>query len=124
MEQIKKTAAGEPLSRDDRETELSELAANLQTIAESEKVLLARQLHDELGGALVVPRWTLHGCDGVSPAPILKSSRAGSAWSGRSKPDLPSSVGWWSSCGPHYSTTLLLRGGAMAGGRNLRSGWT
>jgi signal transduction histidine kinase len=40
-------------SRDDRESELSDLAANLQTIAESEKVLLARQLHDELGGALV-----------------------------------------------------------------------
>ncbi|HTC52291.1 MAG TPA: sensor histidine kinase [Steroidobacteraceae bacterium] len=35
------------------ETELSELAANLQRYAESEKVLLARQLHDELGGALV-----------------------------------------------------------------------
>jgi signal transduction histidine kinase len=33
--------------------ELSELAANLQRYAESEKVLLARQLHDELGGALV-----------------------------------------------------------------------
>ncbi|HEV2703861.1 MAG TPA: sensor histidine kinase [Steroidobacteraceae bacterium] len=35
------------------ETGLSELAANLQRYAESEKVLLARQLHDELGGALV-----------------------------------------------------------------------
>jgi signal transduction histidine kinase len=46
-------AAGTQLSRDDRETELSELAANLQTMAESEKILLARQLHDELGGALV-----------------------------------------------------------------------
>ena len=46
-------AAGTQLSRDDRETELSDLAANLQTMAESEKVLLARQLHDELGGALV-----------------------------------------------------------------------
>src|ERR1700722_10440953 len=46
-------AAGAQLSRDDRETELSDLAANLQTMAESEKVLLARQLHDELGGALV-----------------------------------------------------------------------
>jgi protein-histidine pros-kinase len=34
-------------------TELSELASNLQRLAESEKVLLARQLHDELGGALV-----------------------------------------------------------------------
>jgi signal transduction histidine kinase len=45
--------AGSQLSRDDRETELSDLAANLQTMAESEKVLLARQLHDELGGALV-----------------------------------------------------------------------
>ncbi len=33
--------------------ELSDLAANLQRYAESEKVLLARQLHDELGGALV-----------------------------------------------------------------------
>lgn len=40
-------------TRVDRETELSDLAANLQIIAESEKVLLARQLHDELGGALV-----------------------------------------------------------------------
>lgn len=48
-----KAAAGTQLSQDDRETELSELAANLQTMAESEKVLLARQLHDELGGALV-----------------------------------------------------------------------
>jgi signal transduction histidine kinase len=46
-------AAGTQLSRDDRESELSDLAANLQTMAESEKVLLARQLHDELGGALV-----------------------------------------------------------------------
>jgi signal transduction histidine kinase len=46
-------AAGPPLGLDERETELSELAANLQSIAESEKVLLARQLHDELGGALV-----------------------------------------------------------------------
>jgi signal transduction histidine kinase len=42
-----------PLSLDERETELSELAANLQRFAESEKILLARQLHDELGGALV-----------------------------------------------------------------------
>jgi signal transduction histidine kinase len=33
--------------------ELAELAANLQRYAESEKILLARQLHDELGGALV-----------------------------------------------------------------------
>jgi protein-histidine pros-kinase len=32
---------------------LAELAANLQRYAESEKILLARQLHDELGGALV-----------------------------------------------------------------------
>jgi signal transduction histidine kinase len=40
-------------SLDERAAELSELAANLQTIAESEKILLARQLHDELGGALV-----------------------------------------------------------------------
>jgi signal transduction histidine kinase len=46
--------AAEPaLGLDERERELSELAANLQSIAESEKVLLARQLHDELGGALV-----------------------------------------------------------------------
>ncbi len=29
------------------------MAANLQHLAEAEKVLLARQLHDELGGALV-----------------------------------------------------------------------
>jgi len=36
-----------------RETELSELAANLQSIAEAEKAALARQIHDELGGALV-----------------------------------------------------------------------
>jgi signal transduction histidine kinase len=42
-----------PPGLDERESELSELAANLQSIAESEKVLLARQLHDELGGALV-----------------------------------------------------------------------
>src|ERR1700733_12898354 len=49
----KKTAAKVPVSAGVRETELSELAANLQTIAESEKILLARQLHDELGGALV-----------------------------------------------------------------------
>ncbi len=40
-------------SLDERAAELSDLAANLQTMAESEKVLLARQLHDELGGALV-----------------------------------------------------------------------
>jgi signal transduction histidine kinase len=46
-------APGLPLSLDEGEQELSELAANLQSIAESEKVLLARQLHDELGGALV-----------------------------------------------------------------------
>jgi signal transduction histidine kinase len=47
-------AAGLPLSLDAHEDmELSELAANLQRYAESEKVLLARQLHDELGGALV-----------------------------------------------------------------------
>jgi signal transduction histidine kinase len=53
MEQ-KNPAAGLPLSLDGREeTELSELAANLQRYAESEKILLARQLHDELGGALV-----------------------------------------------------------------------
>jgi signal transduction histidine kinase len=52
MEQIN-PAAGTQLSRDDRETELSDLAANLQTMAASEKILLARQLHDELGGALV-----------------------------------------------------------------------
>lgn len=46
-------AAERQLGPDNRETELSDLAANLQTNAESEKVLLARQLHDELGGALV-----------------------------------------------------------------------
>jgi signal transduction histidine kinase len=46
-------AVGRQPSQDERESELSDLAANLQTIAESEKVLLARQLHDELGGALV-----------------------------------------------------------------------
>ncbi len=47
-------ATGLPLSLHAREDmELSELAANLQRYAESEKVLLARQLHDELGGALV-----------------------------------------------------------------------
>jgi signal transduction histidine kinase len=47
-------AAALPLSLDASEDmELSELAANLQRYAESEKVLLARQLHDELGGALV-----------------------------------------------------------------------
>ncbi|HEY4341296.1 MAG TPA: sensor histidine kinase [Steroidobacteraceae bacterium] len=45
--------AGVPESLDERAAELSELAANLQTMAESEKILLARQLHDELGGALV-----------------------------------------------------------------------
>lgn len=52
MEQ-KKSADGVPSTVGERETELSELAANLQTLAESEKVQLARQLHDELGGALV-----------------------------------------------------------------------
>ncbi|MGC1458374.1 MAG: hypothetical protein WA825_08875, partial [Steroidobacteraceae bacterium] len=47
-------ATGLTLSLDAREDlELSELAANLQRYVESEKVLLARQLHDELGGALV-----------------------------------------------------------------------
>ncbi len=47
-------AAQMPLDTGAREqTELSELAANLQRYAESEKILLARQLHDELGGALV-----------------------------------------------------------------------
>lgn len=47
-------ATGLPLSLDAREDlELSDLAANLQRYAESEKVLLARQMHDELGGALV-----------------------------------------------------------------------
>jgi signal transduction histidine kinase len=49
----KDPAAGVALTLEAREAELSELAANLQSIAESEKVLLARQLHDELGGALV-----------------------------------------------------------------------
>ena len=52
MEQ-KNPAAAVPESLDERAAQLSELAANLQTIAESEKILLARQLHDELGGALV-----------------------------------------------------------------------
>jgi signal transduction histidine kinase len=52
MEQNNPAAEVQP-TQDDRETELSDLAANLQTIAESEKVALARQLHDELGGALV-----------------------------------------------------------------------
>ena len=53
MEQ-KASGAGVPDRQDAREdAELSELAANLQRYAESEKVLLARQLHDELGGALV-----------------------------------------------------------------------
>jgi len=53
MEQ-KASGAGVPETQDAREdAELSELAANLQRYAESEKVLLARQLHDELGGALV-----------------------------------------------------------------------
>ena len=50
-------AAGAPLTLATRETEtateLSELASNLQRLAETEKILLARQLHDELGGALV-----------------------------------------------------------------------
>ncbi len=56
MEQ-ENTAAGASLTRAVRETqtaaELSDLASNLQRLAETEKVLLARQLHDELGGALV-----------------------------------------------------------------------
>jgi signal transduction histidine kinase len=56
MEQ-KSPAAGSSLTLEAREletaTELSELASNLQRIAEAEKILLARQLHDELGGALV-----------------------------------------------------------------------
>jgi protein-histidine pros-kinase len=52
MEQ-NKSAAAVPLSPDEHAAELSELASHLQTLAESEKVLLARQLHDELGGALV-----------------------------------------------------------------------
>ena len=50
-------AAGASLALATRETEtateLSELASNLQRLAETEKILLARQLHDELGGALV-----------------------------------------------------------------------
>jgi signal transduction histidine kinase len=49
----KNPAVGVSPTLDAREAELSELAANLQSVAESEKVLLARQLHDELGGALV-----------------------------------------------------------------------
>ena len=56
MEQ-KSPAAGASLALDagavESATELSELASNLQGIAETEKVMLARQLHDELGGALV-----------------------------------------------------------------------
>ena len=38
---------------DERSAELSELAANLQNVAETEKSALARELHDELGGSLV-----------------------------------------------------------------------
>ena len=38
---------------DDRSAELSDLAANLQNVAEAEKSALARELHDELGGSLV-----------------------------------------------------------------------
>lgn len=49
----KKPVVDSQLSQDERASELSELAANLHSIAESEKVMLARQLHDELGGALV-----------------------------------------------------------------------
>jgi len=56
MEQ-KNPAAEASLTLDTREREsaleLSELASNLQCIAEAEKIALARQLHDELGGALV-----------------------------------------------------------------------
>jgi signal transduction histidine kinase len=53
MEQNAAAAGLPPSPEAGEETELSELAANLQRYAESEKVLLARQLHDELGGALV-----------------------------------------------------------------------
>ena len=53
MEQNTAAAGLPPSPEAGEETELSELAANLQRYAESEKVLLARQLHDELGGALV-----------------------------------------------------------------------
>jgi signal transduction histidine kinase len=49
----KNPAAAVPESLGERAAQLSELAANLQTIAEAEKILFARQLHDELGGALV-----------------------------------------------------------------------
>jgi signal transduction histidine kinase len=56
MEQ-KNPTAGASVTLDIQETEtaseLSELASNLQRLAESEKIQLARQLHDELGGALV-----------------------------------------------------------------------
>ena len=56
MEQ-KDISAGGSRVLDTREmesaTELSELASNLQHNAETEKLLLARLLHDELGGALV-----------------------------------------------------------------------
>jgi signal transduction histidine kinase len=56
MEQ-KNPAAGASRTLDIPETEtateLSELASNLQRLAEAEKIQLARQLHDELGGALV-----------------------------------------------------------------------
>lgn len=44
---------GPQLREAETATELSELASNLQHLAETERVLLARQLHDELGGALV-----------------------------------------------------------------------
>jgi signal transduction histidine kinase len=57
MEQDETAARASVPTNDAREmetaTELSELASNLQRLAETEKVLLARQLHDELGGALV-----------------------------------------------------------------------
>ncbi|HTV78823.1 MAG TPA: sensor histidine kinase [Steroidobacteraceae bacterium] len=54
MEQKKSAAeVALPGVSPDSALELSELAANLQTMVEAEKVLLARQLHDELGGALV-----------------------------------------------------------------------
>lgn len=49
----KNPVAGASLALEAQTTELSELASNLQRIAEAEKVQLARQLHDELGGALV-----------------------------------------------------------------------
>jgi signal transduction histidine kinase len=72
-------ATGLSLSLDDRETELSELAANLQRFAESERVLLARQLHDELGGALVGAKmdlaWLRRRIGSTDPEVIMRWER-------------------------------------------------